>query len=96
MQKALSFAIAEFSDRETVIRTKWSEDDDFEELCVHFCWMSEAAETHAGTQRAIEYQRQSDELRQELETVLYRSSGLAKARTRRISWNIVVDLLRRL
>ena len=54
--KALSFTIAQYPEHEAFITAKWSADGDFEEICQHFCWMSEAAELNAGTPAGKRYE----------------------------------------
>ena len=70
MHKSLKFVIQRFPGREKLIRAYWNTNEDFEELCEHFTWMSEAAETNPDAEKARHFAGLRDELHQELEACL--------------------------
>ena len=74
MQKALSFVIKQFPRRENLIRKHWQTDEDFEELCEHFTWMSEAAEFNPNTEKGQNYASLRAKLKEELQVYLKRAS----------------------
>ncbi len=70
MAKGLDRAIELLPRQEALIRELFANDDDFEELCEHFAWMSEVATTNPDPQKRKEYADLRDVLEAEFREYL--------------------------